>query len=109
MRQVKRGGLRSRVGRYDRQRSEPREGQVVDNGSFGAFQEQQERIGHFEQTKEVDREGLFKRVEIAEVVVEGYAGIIDENVERVDLSDGPLDLGGLVTSSVRGFTRSLGR
>jgi len=56
------------------------------------FQQRQERVGHFEQTEEIDREGLFEHVEIAQIVVDGDARIVNEDIECVDLIDCPLDL-----------------
>src|SRR5258705_13589985 len=60
LRQLQRGRLRGGVRRYHRQGSEPRQGHVIEDGSFGTFQKRQERAGHSEQTEEIDREGLFK-------------------------------------------------
>jgi hypothetical protein len=47
---------------------------------------------HFEQSDEVDRQVLFDHVEIAEIVVDGDAGVVDEGIEGVDLIDCLLDL-----------------
>jgi hypothetical protein len=48
---------------------------------------------------------LLDDIGIAQIVVEEDAGIVDEDVERVDLGGGPLDLRSTVTSSVSGVTR----
>jgi hypothetical protein len=39
-----------------------------------------------------ERQVLFDHIEIAQIVVDGDAGIVDEDVEGVDLVDRPLDL-----------------
>ncbi len=49
-------------------------------------------LRHFERTEEVDRQVLFDHIEIAQIVVDGDAGVVDEDVEGVDLADCPLDL-----------------
>jgi hypothetical protein len=41
----------------------------------------------------VDRKVLFERGPIVEVVVAGYAGVVDEEVEGFDGGRGRLDLG----------------
>ena len=48
------------------------------------LEQRQERLRHFQQAEEVDREVLFKQVEIAQIVVDGNARIVDEDVERFD-------------------------
>jgi len=58
------------------------------------LEQRQERLRHFQQTEEVDREVLFKQVEIAQIVVDGNARIVDEDVERFDLIDCLPDLRG---------------
>src|SRR5207253_7183026 len=59
----------------------------------GLFQKWQERVRYFEQTEEIDCEGLFEHIEIAQIVVDGNASIVDKNVECADLIGCSLDLG----------------
>ena len=59
----------------------------VDDGSSGTSQLRQERLGHTVGSEEVDGEVLLEHRPIAEVVVQRQAGIVDEDVERLDLLD----------------------
>lgn len=92
LRHVERGCLRNGVGGYDRQRSERRERQVVDDCTLGTFQQRQERLRHFQRTQEVDGQVPFDYIEITQIVVDGDAGIVDEDVQGVDFGGRSLDL-----------------
>ncbi len=45
--------------------------------------------------EQVDGQVLFDGVEIAQIVIDGDAGIVDEDVERADLLDRAVDLRGV--------------
>ena len=94
LRQVERGGLRDRVGRDHRQGREGSEGQLVHDGPLGTFQQRQERVRHPEHAEKVDLEVLFDEVQIAQIVVHGDPGVVDEDIEGVDHVDGLSDLRG---------------
>src|SRR5262249_46348597 len=51
-----------------------------------------EGLRHSEHAEEVDLKVLFDDTQIAQVVVDGDAGVVDEDVEGVDRFDRPLDL-----------------
>ena len=55
-------------------------------------QQRQESLSHAVGAEQVDGEVPFEHGPIAQVVVERHAGVIDEDVERVDFIDGSLDL-----------------
>ena len=66
--------------------------QVVDDRPLGAFQHRQERMRHFEHSEEVDGQVLLDHFEIAQIVVDSDAGIVDEDVEGFNFADRLLDL-----------------
>jgi hypothetical protein len=86
---VERGRLRNGVGRYDRQGGERGQGQVIDDGPFGARQQRQESASYIERSKEVDGQVLLDSIEIGQIVVDRDAGIVDEDVEGLDLTRRP--------------------
>ncbi len=92
LRHVQRRRLRDRVAGNDRQGRERHQRQVVDDGSFGALQQRQERARHFEHAEQVDGQMLLDGVDAAQIVIDGDAGIVDEDVERPDLLGCTLDL-----------------
>lgn len=59
----------------------------VNDGPFGTSQQRQERLHHFERAQEVDCHVSFDDIELAEIIVDSDAGIIDEDVESPDLLD----------------------
>ena len=59
---------------------------------MGAFQQWHECARHSEHAEEVDLQVLFDDVQIAQVIVDRDAGVVDEDVEGVDRLDRPLDL-----------------
>jgi len=80
LRHGKRGRLRNGIRGNDRQWGQRCQGQVVDDGPFGALQQRQESAGHFEYSEEIDGQVLLDDLEIAQIVVDGDAGIVDEHV-----------------------------
>src|SRR4029077_1793605 len=60
-----------------------------------ALQQRQESARHIEHSEEIDGEVLSDCVEIAQIVVESDAGIVDENVERFNSLDSCLNLLGV--------------
>ena len=80
--------------------------QVVDDGSPGPNQQRQESLSHAVGAEQVDGEVPFEHGPIAQVVVERHAGVIDEDVERVDFIDRSLDLCSVGhVQGLRGATR----
>jgi hypothetical protein len=61
----------------------------------GPGQKRQEGLGHAPGAEQVDGQVPFQRGRIAQVVVTEHAGVVDEDVERVDLLGGCLDLRGV--------------
>ena len=55
-------------------------------------EQRQERLRYVVGAEQVDRKALLKRASIAEVIVECYAGVVDQQVERIDALHGGLDL-----------------
>src|SRR5216684_531432 len=84
LRQVERGRLGDRVGRNDRHGGEGVQRQIVDDGAPGTSQQRQEGLGHAIRAEQVHGELLLERGAIAEVVVKRDAGVVDEDVERLD-------------------------
>ncbi len=58
-------------------------------------QQRQERLRHAVGAEQIHRKVLLENGAIAEVVVRRDAGVVDENVQRVDLLDGRPDLRGV--------------
>ena len=55
-------------------------------------QQRQERLSHAVRAEEVDCEVPFDPCAIAEVIVKVHAGVVDQNVERLDILDRSLNL-----------------
>src|SRR5262249_51355330 len=85
-------GLRDRVCGYDRQWGQGRHRQVVDDGPPRTSQQWQECPGHAVRAEQVDGEDALECGAIAEVIAKRQAGIVDEEIERLDLLDGSLNL-----------------
>jgi hypothetical protein len=58
----------------------------------GAPRMRQESARHIQWTEEIDGEVLLEQGRVAQIVVNGDTGIIDEDVEAIDLGAGLLDL-----------------
>jgi hypothetical protein len=59
------------------------------------LQHWQERARHLDDAEQIDGQLLFDGVEIARIVIDRDAGIVDEDVERADLFDCLPDLRGV--------------
>src|SRR5262245_28578805 len=81
LRQRERRCLGGRVRRVDRQGGECRHRQYVDYCAPRTSQLRQERLRHAVRSEEVDRQVLLEYRAIAEIVQQGYAGIVDQDIE----------------------------
>jgi hypothetical protein len=95
LRHIQRRRLRHRIAGDDRQGRERGERQVVDDRPLGVLQHWQERARHLDDAEQIDGQLLFDGVEIARIVIDRDAGIVDEDVERADLFDCLPDLRGV--------------
>src|SRR5882724_6836639 len=66
--------------------------EIVDDGSPRTNQQRQEGLGHVIRTEQVDGEMLFQRDAITHLTDKGYAGVIDEDIERLHFLDSSLNL-----------------
>lgn len=60
---------------------------------MGPRQQRQERLRNAICAEEVDSEVFLQQRTVAQVVIQGDARVIDEDVDRLDAIDGTLDLG----------------
>ncbi len=92
LREGERCRLGDRVGRADRQGGHGRQRQNVDDGPPRTGQQRQEGLGHPIRAEEVHGEVPFEHGTIAEVIKMPQAGVVHEDVERLDLPGRCLNL-----------------
>ena len=92
LRQGECGRLGDRVGGGERQGGEGHQRHVVDDRPLGTGEQRQEGLGHGVGAEEVDRQVLFDRGTIAQVIEKPDAGVVDQDIERFDALDRRLDL-----------------
>ena len=85
LRERERGRLRDRVGREDRHGGEAGDGDDVDDASPAPREQRQEGLDHAPGAEEIDREVLFERGTIAQLIGQRDAGVVEQDVERSDL------------------------